>query len=164
MNIHLLRLAPSRSLVITNQPIPDSINNDILYFPRSSRLLPFTYRLITHFFTFPSLSLYHSPSIPLMTSCSVPWAGNSAVHSPGKDRVILISRELKLRIPLVTHRHIVLCDVGRDFELVLGDGRVQVLHAGQRVHLRLDRGRHERCEPPGHHFRPDGRVDDVESL
>lgn len=63
-----------------------------------------------------------------------------------------------------SYRHIVLGDVGGNLELVLGDGRVEMLDAGQRVDLRLDGRRHERREPPGHHLGPEGGVDDVECL
>lgn len=61
-------------------------------------------------------------------------------------------------------RHIILGDVGRDFQLILGDGGVQVLDAGQRVHLGFDGRRHEGREPPGHHLGPERRVYDVEGL
>lgn len=61
-----------------------------------------------------------------------------------------------------THCHIVFCDVGRDFELIFGDCRVQVFHTGQRMYLCLDCGCHKRSEPPSHHFRPDCRMHDVE--
>lgn len=39
-----------------------------------------------------------------------------------------------------------------------------MFNAGQRVNFMFDRRRHERCEPPRHHFRPESRVNDVESF
>lgn len=63
-----------------------------------------------------------------------------------------------------TYRHVVLGDVGGNFQLILGDGRVQVLHTRKRVHLGLDGRRHERGEPPGHHLSPESGVHDIEGL
>lgn len=59
-----------------------------------------------------------------------------------------------LEVMQAVYRHVVLGDEGGHLELVARHHRVQVLHAGQRVHLRLDRRRHERREPPCHHFCP----------
>lgn len=61
-------------------------------------------------------------------------------------------------------RHIILGNVGGNFKLIFGDSRVQMLNTGQGVNLRLDGGSHKRSEPPGHHLRPERRVDYVERL
>lgn len=39
-----------------------------------------------------------------------------------------------------------------------------MLDTGQRMHFGLDGGRHECGEPPGHHFRPECGVHNVEGL
>lgn len=69
-----------------------------------------------------------------------------------------------LEVVNAIRRHIVLGDVGGNLELVLGNGRVQMFDARQRVDLGLDGRRHKRREPPGHHLGPERGVDDVECL
>lgn len=61
-------------------------------------------------------------------------------------------------------RHVVLSDKGGDFKVVPAHDLVQVLHTRQAVHLVLDRGRHERREPPSHHLGPECGMYDVARL
>lgn len=63
-----------------------------------------------------------------------------------------------------THCHIIFGYIGGYFQLILCNGRIQVLNARQRVHFRLDGGRHKCGEPPGHHFSPECGVHYIEGL
>lgn len=69
-----------------------------------------------------------------------------------------------LEVMQTIYRHVVLGDKGRHLKLVARHNRIQELDAGQVVHLGLDGRRHERREPPGHHFGPKRRMYYIEGF
>lgn len=81
-----------------------------------------------------------------------------------KRDIKLVRSSIQLNLNHPTYCHIIFRNIGGNFQLILCDGRVQMLDTGQRMHFGLDGGRHECGEPPGHHFRPECGVHNVEGL